>query len=145
VTRDGFPLGYEGFDGNRADVTTVEDIVEEMEERYGAASRVWVMDRGMVSRDNIEFLKAGKRRYIVGTPKAMLRKFGQQLLEEDWTTIRDGLEVKLCPTPDSDDEVFILCRSADRREKEKAMPAGPNVRRGRPPGMSVSRNGLKTV
>jgi transposase len=121
VTKEGFPLGYEVFDGNRTDVTTVEDIVEEMEDRYGAASRVWVMDRGMVSQDNIEFLKAGKRRYIVGTPKAMLRKFEQQLLEEDWTTIRDGLEVKLCPTPDSDDEVFILCRSADRREKEKAM------------------------
>jgi hypothetical protein len=76
VTRDGFPLGYEVFDGNRTDVTTVEDIVEEMEDRYGAASRVWVMDRGMVSRDNVEFLKAGKRRYIVGTPRGMLKKFG---------------------------------------------------------------------
>lgn len=121
VTRDGFPLGYEVFDGNRTDVTTVEDIVDEMEDRYGAASRVWVMDRGMVSHDNIEFLRAGKRRYIVGTPRAMLKKFEQQLLEEDWTSIRDGLEVKLCSTPDSNDEVFILCRSADRREKEKAM------------------------
>jgi len=66
VTKDGFPLGYEVFGGNRADVTTVEEIVEEMESRYGAASRVWVMDRGMVSQNNIEFLKKGKRRYIVG-------------------------------------------------------------------------------
>lgn len=121
VTKDGFPLGYEIFGGNRADVTTVEEIVEEMESRYGAASRVWVMDRGMVSQDNIEFLKEGKRRYIVGTPRAMLKKFERQLLEQDWTAIRDGLEVKLCRTPDSDGEVFILCRSADRREKEKAM------------------------
>jgi transposase len=121
VTKDGFPLGYEVFDGNRTDVTTVEDIVEEMEGRYGTASRVWVMDRGMVSQENIEFFKEGKRRYIVGTPRAMLKAFQQQLLEEDWTSIRDGLEVKLCRTPDSDDEVFILCRSADRRKKEKAM------------------------
>ena len=121
VTRDGFPLGYEVFDGNRTDVTTVEEIVEEMEDRYGAASRVWVMDRGMVSQSNVEFLKAGKRRYIIGTPRAMLRKFERRLLEEDWTTIRDGLEVKTCSAPDSDDEVFILCRSADRRKKEKAM------------------------
>jgi transposase len=123
VTKDGFPLGYEVFDGNRTDVTTVEEIVEQMESRYGAASRVWVMDRGMVSEDNMKFLKAGKRRYILGTPKTMLRQFERHLLEEGWTTIRQGLEVKLCPTPDSDEEVFILCRSADRREKEKAMHA----------------------
>ncbi len=121
VTRDGFPLGYEIFDGNRTDVTTVKEIVTEMESRYGAASRVWVMDRGMVSQENMEFLKEGKRRYILGTPKAMLRQFERQLLEQDWTTIREGLEVKLCAAPDSGGEVFILCRSADRREKEKAM------------------------
>jgi hypothetical protein len=145
VTKDGFPLGHEVFGGNRTDVTTVEEIVEEMESRYGAASRVWVMDRGMVSQNNIKFLKRGKRRYIVGTPRAMLKKFERQLLEEDWTAIRDGLEVKLCRTPDSDGEVFILCRSADRREKEKAMPAGPDLRRGRPSGASASRNGSKMV
>jgi transposase len=121
VTREGFPLGYEVFDGNRTDVTTVEEVVEAMEDRYGAASRVWVMDRGMVSQANIEFLRDGGRRYIIGTPRAMLKKFQRQLLEEDWTTIRGGLEVKLCAAPDSDDEVFILCRSADRRKKEKAI------------------------
>ena len=49
VTRDGFPLGYEVFAGNRSDVTTVEEIVEIIEERYGKANRIWVMDRGMAS------------------------------------------------------------------------------------------------
>jgi hypothetical protein len=81
VTRDGFPLGYEVFDGNRTDVTTVEEIVEEMEDRYGAASRVWVMDRGMVSQSNVEFLRGGGRRYIVGAPRGMLRRFERQILE----------------------------------------------------------------
>jgi transposase len=123
VTKDGFPLGYEVFDGNRTDVTTVEEVVEEMEARYGTASRVWVMDRGMVSENNIEFLREGGRRYIVGTPRGMLKKFERELLEEDWTSIRDGLEVKTCHAPDASEEVFILCRSADRREKEKAMHA----------------------
>jgi len=79
-----------------------------------------VMDRGMVSQDNIEFLKEGGRRYIVGTPKGMLKKFERQLLSEDWKCVHEGLEVKLCPSPDGD-EMFILCRSEDRREKEKAM------------------------
>jgi transposase len=79
------------------------------------------MDRGMVSEANIAFLKEGDRRYIVGTPKGMLRQFERQLLEQDWTTIRDGLEVKLCQAPDGGAETFILCRSQDRRLKEQAM------------------------
>lgn len=123
VSRCGIPLGYEVFAGNRADVTTMQEIVETMETRYGKADRIWVMDRGMISEENIEFFKAGKRRYIVGTPKGMLKKFEQQLLDEDWHAVRDGLEVKLCSSPDGGDETFILCRSRDRGEKEKAMHA----------------------
>ncbi len=120
VSRCGMPLGYEVFAGNRSDVTTVKEIVETMEARYGKADRIWVMDRGMVSQDNIEFLKEGGRRYIVGTPKGMLKEFEKELLSEDWKCVHEGLEVKLCPSPDGD-EMFILCRSEDRREKEKAM------------------------
>jgi transposase len=132
VSRCGMPLGYEVFAGNTADVTTVEHIVETMEKRYGKSNRVWVMDRGMVSEDNIDFLREGGRRYIVGTPKSMLKKFEHELLSEDWTTIRDGLEVKVVPWPGSDDpqntedadtspETFILCRSRDRSKKEEAI------------------------
>ena len=123
VSRCGMPLGYEVFAGNRADVTTMQEIVETMEARYGKSNRIWVMDRGMASEENIAFLKAGTRRDIVGTPKSMLKKFEQQLLDEDWHAIREGLEVKLCPSPDGEAETFILCRSRDRREKEKAMHA----------------------
>ena len=120
VSRCGMPLGYEVFAGNRTDVTTVEEIVGTMEARYGRADRIWVMDRGMISDSNIAFLKQNDRRYIVGTPKSMLKRFERELLAEDWSSIRDGLEVKLCSAPDGD-ETFVLCRSADRREKEKAM------------------------
>jgi transposase len=120
VSKCGMPLGYEVFAGNRTDVTTLQEIVQTMERRYGRADRIWVGDRGMVSADNIAFLKQSGRRYIVGTPKSMLKQFERELLAEDWRTIRDGLEVKLCPSPDGD-ETFVLCRSRDRREKEKAM------------------------
>ena len=121
VSRCGMPLGYEVFVGNTADVTTVEHIVETMEKRYGKSDRIWVMDRGMVSEENMEFLQEDGRRYIVGTPKSMLKQFEQQLLGEEWHAIRDGLEVKLCASPDGEEEMFILCRSRARREKEKAM------------------------
>ena len=75
VSRCGMPLGYELFAGNKADVSTVKEIVGTMEKRYGKSDRIWVMDRGMVSAANIEFLKEGGRRYIMGTHKALLRKY----------------------------------------------------------------------
>ena len=121
VTRCGLPLGYEVFAGNRHDSTTLEEIVQTMEARYGRAQRIWALDRGMVSQDNLDFLKAGGRQYIVGTPKSQLKRFEQQLATQDWHTIREGLEVKLCPCPDGGAETYILCRSRDRREKEQAM------------------------
>ena len=120
VSREGLPLGYEVFDGNRNDATTVEEIVTAIEGKYGKAEAIWVMDRGMASEENVSFLKAGGRRYILGTPKARLRRHEQDLVEGGWTTVREGLQVKLCPSPDGD-ETFILCRSDQRREKEKAM------------------------
>lgn len=121
VSRCGMPLGYELFAGNKADVTTVKEIVTTMEDRYGRAERVWVMDRGMASAANTEFLKEGNRRYIIGTPKSMLRKYEKQLIASDWNMVHEGLEVKLCADPEGGTETFILCRSADRRQKEKAM------------------------
>jgi hypothetical protein len=124
-TPEGLPLSYEVFSGNRADVTTVEDIVKMMEEKYGAAERVWVMDRGMVSEANIAFLRECKALYIVGTPKSELRHFEAALLEaENWTQVQDGLEARMVEHPDGDGaEKYVLCRSTARAEKERAMLA----------------------
>ena len=123
VTPEGLPVGYEIFAGNTADVTTVEDMVKMMEEKYGQPQRIWVMDRGMVSEDNIEFLRERKARYLVGTPKRQLKQFEAQLLEkEHWAQVQEGVEVKLVPHPDGGtDEQYVLCRSSARRQKEAAM------------------------
>ena len=121
VTRGGMPLGYEIFAGNRTDVTTVEEIVETMEARYGLANRIWVMDRGMTSAENVAWLRRTKRRYVIGTPKSELRNWARKISEaKDWKAVRDGVEAKLCVGPDGG-ETFVLCRSVERREKEKAM------------------------
>ena len=122
VSREGMPFGYEVFAGNRSDVTTLQAVVERMERRYGKANRIWVLDRGMISQDNIEFLKEGGRRYIVGTLRGMLTRFERELLRDDWESVQEGVEAKLCASPDGQ-EVFILCRSWARRHKEKAMHA----------------------
>jgi transposase len=120
VTREGFPLGYEVFAGNRTDVTTVEEIVEVMESRYGKANRIWVMDRGMASSGNFEFLNEEGRKYIVGANRKQLKQYEGELLKKDWQTVHSGLEVKRVDSPDGQ-EIFILCRSSDRAEKERAI------------------------
>jgi len=121
VTQEGIPLGYEVFAGNRHDSTTVDEIVDKMELLYGSADRIWVMDRGMVSNKNLELLRQNERRYIIGTPKASLKKVEQHLFDTGWSVVRDGVSVKFCPVPDTTDEVFILCKSRDRASKEQSM------------------------
>ena len=121
VTREGMPLGYEIFAGNTTDVTTVKQVVESMESRFGKVNRVWVMDRGMVSVKNIAWLNATGRRYVIGTARAELSRFAKELADNaDWRQIRENIEVKICRGPDGS-ETFLLCRSASRVEKEKAM------------------------
>lgn len=121
VTRDGMPLGYEIFPGNTVDVTTVEEIVSAMERRFGKAKRVWVMDRGMVSAENIAWLNETGRRYVIGTARSELKRWARPLADRsDWRRIREDVEVKICRSPEGN-ETFLLCRSAARVEKERAM------------------------
>jgi len=123
ATLEGLPLAYEVFEGNRADATTVEEMVELMEAHYGVADRIWVLDRGMVSEANLEYLRGKGARYIVGTPKSQLKNFALKLLEQgDWSEVQAGVEVKLVEPPDSPGlEQHVLCRSKARGEKEAAM------------------------
>lgn len=121
VTPEGLPLAYEVFDGNRTDVTTVDEIVETMREKYGHERRTWVMDRGMVSEDNLDLLRDSQATYLVGTPKSMLKHFEQRLLEQDWEHVAPDVDVKLCAAPDGTAETFVLCRSTSRIEKERAI------------------------
>jgi len=122
VTEDGFPLGYEVFAGNTHDSKTVQQMIDIMENKYGRVSRVWVMDRGMVSEDNLAYLRARGGQYIVGTPKALLRQFEQQLTEQAWTAVQAGVEVKLVSGPGGA-ETFILTRSRPGTRQSR-VPAG---------------------
>jgi len=118
VTPEGFPLTYEIFSGNTVDVTTLKTIVEQVEARHGAARRVWVFDRGITSEKNLAWLRERGAHYLVGTPKPKLRDFEQHLSFTDWTRASSEVEVKLCP---DSEEIYVLCRSTGRVEKEHAM------------------------
>src|SRR5260370_28972467 len=96
-------------------------VVATMEARHGMLGRVWITDRGMASADNLAWLRDTGRRYIIGAPKSELKKFASSLaIADGWRTVHEGVEVKLTRHPETD-ETVILCRSADRRSKERAM------------------------
>ena len=120
VNREGFPFSYETFDGNRADVSTIESILRMVERKYGKARRIWVMDRGIVSEENLAAIRQRGGQYLVGTPRRQMKRFEAELLKDDWTQVRPDVEVKQVAIPQGE-ETYILCRTAGRKEKEKAI------------------------
>src|SRR6266567_4352207 len=120
VNREGFPLSYETFDGNRADVSTMESILRMVERKYGKARRIWVMDRGIVSEENLAAIRKRGGQYLVGTPRRQMKRFEAELLKEDWTQVRPDVEVKRVAIPQGN-ETYILCRTTGRKEKERAI------------------------
>jgi transposase len=120
VNSEGFPFSYETFDGNRADVSTMETILRMVERKYGKARRIWVMDRGIVSEANLQAIRKRGGQYLVGTPRSQMKQFEKELLHDDWIQVRPDVEVKQVPIPQGE-ETYILCRTAGRKEKEKAI------------------------
>jgi len=122
VNSEGFPFSYETFDGNRADVSTMETILRMVERKYGKARRIWVMDRGIVREENLAAIRKRGGQYLVGTPRSQMKQFEQELLRDDWVQMRPDIEVKQVAIPRGE-ETYILCRTTGRKEKEQAIRA----------------------
>jgi len=118
VTPEGFPLSYEIFEGDRADVTTLEAMLEQVEARHGRAGRIWGFDRGIVSEANLQGLRERGGQYIVGTPRHRLEAYEKELLEGSWQQISPSVQVQLI---EQEQETYVLARSVDRAKKEEAM------------------------
>ena len=127
VNSEGFPFSYETFDGNREDVVTMETILRMVERKYGKARRIWVMDRGVVSEENLAAIRKRGGQYLVGTPRSQMKRFESELLQENWTQVREDVEIKQILIPQGE-ETYILCRTAGRKEKEKAIRERFSVR-----------------
>src|SRR5271169_296286 len=120
VNNEGFPFSYETFDGNRADVSTMETILRMVERKYGKARRIWVFDRGIVSEENLAAIRKRDGQYLTGTPRSQMKRFEAELLKQDWTQVRPEVEIKKVAIPQGE-ETCILCRTAGRKEKEQAI------------------------
>jgi transposase len=120
VNSEGFPFSYETFAGNRADVSTMETILRTVERKYGKARRIWMFDRGIVSEENLAAIRKRDGQYLVGTPRSQMKRFEAELLKDGWVQVRSEVEVKQVAIPQGE-ETYILCRTAGRKEKEKAI------------------------
>jgi transposase len=120
VTPEGLPLAYEMLPGNTADKTTLRDMLQLIQKRYGQAQRIWVMDRGIPTEAVLAELRQAdpKVSYLVGTPKGRLTKLEKQLAQKPWREVRPHLRVKLLP---QEGELYVLAQSAARTNKERAM------------------------
>lgn len=118
VTPEGFPLSYEVLAGNTADSTTLSEFLKRIEQRYGKANRIWVMDRGVPTEDSLAQMRQMGASYLVGTPKGRLSKLEQGFLSQPWQRVRDGVQVKRL---DGDPDTYVLAQSAARIDKERAM------------------------
>jgi transposase len=118
VTPEGFPLSYEVFDGDRADVTTLEAMLDQVEAKHGRARRIWVFDRGIVSEANLQRLRERAGQYVVGTPRHQLEAYEKELLAGSWQQITASVQVQLIQ---AEQETYVLARSVERARKEEAM------------------------
>lgn len=118
VTPEGFPLSYEVMKGNTKDDTTLSGFLDRIEQRYGRANRIWVMDRGIPTEASLAKMRSIGAQYLVGTPKGRLTKLEKSFLEQPWIEVREGLRVK---RHSAEDDVYVLAESGGRILKERAM------------------------
>jgi transposase len=120
VSRDGFPLAHIALPGNTRDGDTVRRLVEEIERRFGRSGRVWVMDRGMISKANLAFLSRSRRRYLIALRRSVLARFQRQLTGKNWRRLPEHPEVEVQAVRRGR-LTYVLARSLPRRRKERAI------------------------
>jgi transposase len=118
VSPEGFPLWHEVFAGNKSDNTALPGIVEAVSAKFGAMRRIWVVDRGLATAKSVQYLKDHNQSFLVGTPKGMLQEFDAHLCTQDWTVVRQQVQVKVVQR---NGQAYVLARSRLRRRKERAM------------------------
>ena len=120
VTPEGFPLAYEVMDGNTSDKSTLSGFLKKIEEQYGKANRIWIMDRGIPTEKTLAEMRSATPpvSYLVGTPRGRLTRFEKKFLAMPWETVRESVEVKLL---EQGGELYVLAKSNDRAQKERAI------------------------
>src|SRR5215831_526584 len=127
VNHEGFPFSYETFNGNRADVSTMETILRMVERKYGKARRIWVLDRGIVSEENLAAIRKRGGQYLVGTPRSQMKHFEEELLKDDWTRVKPDVEVKKVAIRGARRPTFCAAPPVARRKRRPSGIVSPRT------------------
>lgn len=120
VTPDGFPIAYEVLAGNTKDDSTLADFLKKIQDQYGKARRIWIMDRGIPTKEVLQQMRESDPpvQYLVGTPRGLLTQLEKALLDKPWHQVREGIQVKLL---EHENELYVFAQSHDRINKERSM------------------------
>ena len=132
VGREGFPICHEVFAGNTQDVTTLETMLDRLAARGClTAGATIVMDRGMASAENILLLESRKLHYIIASRQTERDRwlasfaddvaFTQVIRQPSPTNLnqkKTRVDVQLVRSEGCN---YVLCRSEQRIEKDKAI------------------------
>ena len=120
MTPTGLPLAYEVMDGNTSDKSTLRSFLDKIENMYGQARRVWLMDRGIPTEATLAEMRSARKEtfYLVGTSRSKVKQYEKKWLELPWQQVRDSVQVKLFA---QDGELYVLAKSEGRQAKEIAI------------------------
>ena len=122
---EGFPIGHEVMDGNTSDGATVPGMLDRLEARTGrSGGATIVMDRGFASAANLDLVRRRGHHYLVAGFQSQRGNLLDDFEELDgWeeiqpSSVKENVQIKRV---ERGDEVFLLCVSPARAEKDRAI------------------------
>ena len=122
----GFALAHEVFEGNIADTKTLTAMLDRLDLGDKDLKPVVILDAGFASEANIRLLEERGCSYIINITRGSRSRYADYFQNETFTALpgRDSgkqVEVKQIDDPENNERRLVLCRSAQRRQKERAM------------------------
>jgi hypothetical protein len=123
VNAYGWPVAWEVYPGNTADVVAMEKMINRLRKRLAIRDVVVVADRGMISRDIIKLLTQDNDapfRYVLGCRMRRQKEVNEEVLSRAgrYRAIRENLEVKEVRIGD---RRYVVCRNPLEAKKDKAV------------------------
>lgn len=113
---DGYPIGYDIFEGNTFEGKTLIPTLEKLQQKYGFAKPVVVADAGLLSKDNIKLLQEYGYPFILGARIKNESEFLKKELLEKSKDMKDGETFVLTKS----DATRIIVSFSDKRKRKDA-------------------------
>jgi transposase len=132
LDRDGFPKAHEVFAGNCQDRATLEQMLDQLEQRSGhRGGATVIVDRGMAYEENLAQIRARGHHYLVASRQSERQAWFDELEDEhDWQELirqpspRNAKQKKSrvwIKRAETAEHLYVLCRSEGRKAKDQAI------------------------